>query len=172
MEKADKILQALFERLNIHDEHGYAKLFSTWRTVCDEVSSRGFADHSRIVDVRNGAVVVAVDHPGWIQLIQMHERRILSRLQQRFPSMNLEAIHFHMSEERVDMLGEARGRGAAERSRTTAEHTARDDARPEKESRGVSDTADNREVLERIEDPEFRRTLERLREDLETRDTD
>lgn len=175
MEKAGNILNALFERLHVHDEHGYVKLFSTWRTVCDEVSSRGLADHSSIVDVRNGALIVAVDHSGWMQIIQMYEQRLLEKLQRRFPDMGLSAIHFQLSDRRVDFLS----RDERDSPDGTQPQPAERSAKPEQESSGQSGAGqsdhtarddDSREKLEEIENERLRQSLERLREDLEERD--
>ncbi len=177
MEKADRILSALFERLNVSDNEGYVRLFSTWRTVCDEISSRGLADHSAIVDVRHGTVIVAVDHPGWLQLIQIQEKRLLAKLQKRFPDMGLKAIHFHITRERVD-YGKAPGDSkekSAQHSDRSDEDNRQKDASNRKEpsgsqmsgSSGTRAPSDPDEPLGRISDPNLRKTLERLREDLE-----
>ncbi|MFP4644147.1 MAG: DUF721 domain-containing protein [Spirochaetales bacterium] len=161
MEKADRILSALFERLNISDSEGYVRLFSTWRSVCDEVSSRGLADHSVIIDVRHGTVIVAVDHPGWLQLIQMQEKRLLGKLQKRFPDMGLQAIHFYISRERVDFVQVA----------DTVENESNE--RPQASIRAGSATqrgsSEENAVLDRISDANLRRSFERLREDLDNR---
>ncbi len=169
MERADKILQALFERLNIRDEHGYARLFTTWRSVCDEVSSRGLADHSSIVDVRHGAIIVAVDHPGWLQLLQFYHARLLDKLQRRFPELGLTAIHYHISERRVDLLNAERSdafedRGQPDSEGIGAEREAKDQ-RPGQES-----AKDDDELLTRIGNESFRESLARLRREIEERE--
>ncbi len=184
MEKADRILSALFERLNISDNEGYIQLFSTWRTVCDEVSSRGLADHSAIVDVRHGTVIVAVDHPGWLQLIQMQEKRLLGKLQHRFPDMGLKAMHFHITRDRIDFIQNLPD-SPTEQTRNAPDSASEQTKAPEYSPGVTNDTprktsdrepfesekqrepSEPQESLERISDPKLRHTLERLREDLE-----
>lgn len=163
MEKADRILSLLFERMNISDTAGYAKLFSTWRAVCDEVSSRGLADHSAIVDVRNGTVIVAVDHPGWLQLIQMQEKRLLGKLQKRFPDMGLQNIHFHITRQRVDevQVPDTSPDGPSTTEKPADSRESGTQAHGGKEKREDPDDA-----LGRISDPRLKETLERLRNDL------
>mgnify|MGYP006424374821 CR=1 FL=1 len=162
MEKADKILSALFERLNISDSKGYVRLFSTWRAVCDEVSSRGLADHSAIIDVRHGTVIIAVDHPGWLQLIQMQEKRLLGKLQKRFPDMGLQAAHFYISRERVDYMQ------VPETAPETADEESGDQSEDSRRTNSGTqqDSSENTASMDRITDPNLRRSFERLREDL------
>ncbi len=162
MERADKILQALFERLNIRDEHGYARLFSTWRGVCDEVSSRGLADHSSIVDVRHGAVIVAVDHPGWLQVLQFYHAQLLEKLQRRFPDLGLKAIHFHISDRRVDHLNAERSDAIESDDQLHSDAAGAEQERPERRS--------GEEMIGRIENVSFRESLERLRREIEERE--
>ena len=169
MEKADKILSALFERLNISDSEGYVRLFSTWRSVCDEVSSRGLADHSAIVDVRHGTVIVAVDHSGWLQLIQMQEKRLLGKLQKRFPDMNLKAMHFHITRERVDYVKAGNAENAEEEDPQGGPTDSTPVKSGDREDAAAVQDSDFKDTLGRITDPTLRQTLERLREDLEER---
>lgn len=169
MERADKILQALFERLNIRDEHGYARLFTTWRSVCDEVSSRGLADHSSIVDVQHGAVIVAVDHPGWLQLLQFYHAQLIEKLQRRFPELGLTAIHFHISDRRVDLLNAERSESVEDRDRPEGEAM---DAKqePEQQRPGEENAKDDDDLLTGIENESFRESLARLRREIEERE--
>jgi len=45
----------------------YEPLFKEWRKIAGE----GIASHARLVDVHNGILLVEVDHPGWLQMVQM-----------------------------------------------------------------------------------------------------
>ncbi|MCX7025239.1 MAG: DUF721 domain-containing protein [Spirochaetes bacterium] len=53
--------------------------------------------HSHVVDARNGILVVEVEHPGWIQLLQMKQSAILDKLARRFPDLGLKAIAFRLA---------------------------------------------------------------------------
>lgn len=52
------------------------------------------ADHSRIVDLKNGILFVETDHPGRLQLLQMHKRYILEGLHRRVTDLEIKNITY------------------------------------------------------------------------------
>jgi len=98
MEKAGNLLKAFLDRLNIRDKHGYSAFFASWRRIVGDK----LADHTDVVDVRNGALVVICDHPGWMQEFQFRQHTILTRVQTEFPQLGINAIQFKLVDERVN----------------------------------------------------------------------
>jgi len=47
--------------------------------------------------VRNGIVFIEADHPGWIQLLQMDQGRILEKIRRSFPALGISGIAFRMA---------------------------------------------------------------------------
>ena len=76
MRRAADILARLLDRGTADNAELYGAFFKGWRRIAGEQ----IAAHSSVTDVRNGLVVVEADHPGWIQLIQLHQERILLEL--------------------------------------------------------------------------------------------
>ena len=95
MKRAGKLLSAFFERNNIQDTRGYVDFFQSWQ----QIVGVDLAAHSDAVDIRNHALVVEVDHPGWMQKLHMQRERILKTLQQRYPNLDIRNIHFTLVEE-------------------------------------------------------------------------
>jgi hypothetical protein len=42
-------------------------------------------------------VTVEVDHPGWIQLLQFRQARLLAEIQERFPALEVRALQFRLA---------------------------------------------------------------------------
>lgn len=69
-----------------------SSLFRSWR----DLVGQDIAAHSRIVDVDNGCVIVAADHPGWLQLIQMKRSAMLKKIRASYPELNVKDMRFFL----------------------------------------------------------------------------
>ena len=58
------------------------------------------------MDVRDGFLIVDVDHPGWIQMVRMRQASILQAARKAVPTAAVEGIRVRLAE-----------RGPAERGR-------------------------------------------------------
>jgi hypothetical protein len=89
-------------------------LFSSWIQVVTEVwpqsgqdnpDNPGFEDtpavavHSRIRELERGILLIEADHPGWIQILQTKQIRLLSVVRRRYPELNIRGIAFRLSRE-------------------------------------------------------------------------
>lgn len=99
MKEAKEIIKALFDEQHARQAQTYSSLFSGWSRIAGE----DIASHSRIVDVKNGAVLVEVDHPGWLQMIRLRERRILTALRKRYAALAITRLKIHVAEEPHDV---------------------------------------------------------------------
>lgn len=66
----------------------YSPLFAAWRTVAGE----SLADHCRIADVKDGTVLLDVDHPGWMQMVQLRKPALLAAARKAAPRARIEDI--------------------------------------------------------------------------------
>lgn len=87
--KAAELVAQLIDRIGAKDTEGVVPLVTHWRAIVGDA----FADHSRILDIRHQALVVGVDHPGWLQQIHLDQQRILSTIRQRVPETRVTALH-------------------------------------------------------------------------------
>ena len=67
--------------------------YSSWKSIAGE----RLAAHSRPVDIRNGVVFIEADHPGWIQMLQMRQDDLLTRLQERGRELGISGIAFRLA---------------------------------------------------------------------------
>lgn len=139
--QAGDILRALFDKLDSGGKQ-YVALISGWQQIVGE----RLAAHTRIADIAGATLVVEADHPAWIQTLMFEQRRILDRVRTRYPQFQISAL-------RVRLAG-SQERSNADESEPTA--GSRQEQSPPIE-------ADERKMIERIEDDELRSSLERLR---------
>ena len=70
MKKANEVLKALMNQLDIKGGEKYIRFFSSWK----ELAGRDLSAHSQVSDIRNNVAIVEVDHPAWMQMLQMKEK--------------------------------------------------------------------------------------------------
>lgn len=92
MRRAADILSRLLDRGTADNAELYGAFFKGWRRIAGEQ----IAAHSSVSDVRNGMVVVEADHPGWIQLIQLHQERILAELRREYPTLGIHGLRLQL----------------------------------------------------------------------------
>ena len=73
----------------------YEPLFSRWR----EIAGEAIAAHARLADVRDGFLLVEVDHPGWIQMVRMRQASLLQAARKVVPTSAVEGIRVRLSEQ-------------------------------------------------------------------------
>ncbi|MFW5700385.1 MAG: DUF721 domain-containing protein [Cyclobacteriaceae bacterium] len=89
MDKAGDLLKQVFENFDIGEQgETYIKFFSSWTKIV------GFdlASHTNVSDIRNGSIIVEVDHPGWMQLMQMKQKSILFKVKKNFPELEIKTM--------------------------------------------------------------------------------
>lgn len=85
MKRAGDVLAELLRRARIQLDNPHSSVANSWpRIVGDDLAS-----HARLADVDRGRMLVEVDHPAWLQLLQMQERRILSEVSRRYPQLEV-----------------------------------------------------------------------------------
>ncbi len=93
--KASDLLGSLLAPDVAAKADGWSRFFSFWSKAAGD----NLAAHSRPVDVRNGIVYVEATHPGWIQLLQMEQNRILETIRRTFPELGISGIAFKLAKD-------------------------------------------------------------------------
>ncbi len=126
----------------------WAGFFSSW----DRAAGERLAAHSRPVDVKNGIVVVEAEHPGWIQLLQMQQDRILSSIAAAFPELGIKGIAFRLAGDQGRREASPAAAGSGQRTSPGCEESAGPAPAPET----------IRQTLDAVSDPGFRDILSSL----------
>ena len=92
MKTAGDILSALFDERFMKKAQGYSKLFDSWTDITAKNGIASAADHSRIKELDRGILLIETDHPGWKQILQTKQTKLLNDFRIRFPDIDISGI--------------------------------------------------------------------------------
>lgn len=87
---ARELVERLIRQIGARDEQGVVPFVSAWPRIV----GTDLAAHTRVLDIRNGAILVGVDHPGWMQRLHLEQKRVIARIQSEFPALQVRYLHF------------------------------------------------------------------------------
>jgi hypothetical protein len=97
MKRVGDVLSAIFDEGLVKKAKGYSALFSCWKDMTEKNGIAAAADHTWIKSIERGLVWIEVDHPGWKQILQTKESKLLSDFRRRFPEMEISGISIMLS---------------------------------------------------------------------------
>ena len=151
MKRAGDIFSALFNEGQMKMADGYSGVFSCWKDLVEKNGIAAAAAHSWIKRLDKGLVWIEVDHPGWKQILQTKESKLLSDFRYRFPEMDISGISI--------MLGKP-GAGTVIAESAPAETAGREQDPPRDQVQAT--TCGQDADYEAIKDPALREVLMRL----------
>jgi hypothetical protein len=92
MRRVGDVLSAIFDEDLMKKARGYSAFFSCWKDLTEKNGIAAAADHSWVTSLERGLVWIEVDHPGWKQILQTKESKLLSDFRLRFPEMDISGI--------------------------------------------------------------------------------
>ena len=92
MKTAGDILSVLFDERFVKKAQGYSKFFDSWTDITAKNGIAAAADYSRIKDLDRGIVLIEMDHPGWKQILQTKQTKLLNDFRYRFPELDISGI--------------------------------------------------------------------------------
>ncbi|MDR1215541.1 MAG: DUF721 domain-containing protein [Treponema sp.] len=108
MVRAGELLSVLFDERLAEKVRNMTKLFASWKTITIEERIASAFDHSHIAEFERNVLLIEADHPGWIQILQTKQQRLLDNFQRRFPSMGVRGISFRLSRGPIRRIEEPR----------------------------------------------------------------
>lgn len=95
VQKASDLLDSIFTDIFSKAPQSGADLERGWKNILQKISGgEKLAAHSRITDLKNDLLHIETDHPGWIQLFNMQQKRILKELKKEFPELSVKGFSF------------------------------------------------------------------------------
>lgn len=93
-----QIVSAFFENIENQKLENSTKIFDAWKKTVQKISGNGaqLFDHSRMVDLKNGILLVETDHPAWSQMLQFHKKFILTGLNRICADVKIESLAFRV----------------------------------------------------------------------------
>ena len=88
------------------------EIFSVWKKVVSKVHSykdesedsekripigERLAGNTRVIDLKNGVLLVETDHPGWIQYLKIYQKFIINGLKMNLPSLKINSLAFRVA---------------------------------------------------------------------------
>lgn len=92
MKKVGDILRDYLRERGWLTANPYAALFSAWTTVAGD----SLAAHARLLDIRDGVMIVSVDHPGWLQIARLRKEALLAGARAAAPAGRLDDVRFFL----------------------------------------------------------------------------
>lgn len=79
-------------------------IYKSWNQILTTLSVKNPAcknliGHTKIIDCKNGMLLIEVDHPGWIQILQMQQKSILNEINKKFEKKTITGIVFKLKGE-------------------------------------------------------------------------
>ena len=97
MKRAGEVFSAIFDEGMMQKADGYSAFVSCWKDLTEKNGIAAAAAHSRISSLDRGLVWIEVDHPGWKQILQTKESKLLSDFRYRFPELDISGISIVLS---------------------------------------------------------------------------
>lgn len=99
MKEAGSVLTGLIARLTsqvdtktLKKMKGFNSMTRSWVDIAGE----DLAAHSSVTDIKSGTVYIQVDHPGWMQMLKMQERKILASLKKKYKELHIQNINYRL----------------------------------------------------------------------------
>ncbi|MBP5451387.1 MAG: DUF721 domain-containing protein [Treponema sp.] len=115
IQKLNDIIHLAFKNIRVQDMEKANTIADVWSSVLKKINSnnpkanpnegQNLADHSRVVDLKNGVLLIEADHPGWISLLQMHKKFIIRGINMKVPDLKISTLAFRLKGNRGN-LGE------------------------------------------------------------------
>jgi predicted nucleic acid-binding Zn ribbon protein len=94
---AGEILSVLFDERFVKKAEECSKLFDSWKDITEKNGIAAAADHSRIKDLDSGILRIETDHPGWKQILQTKQGKLLNDFRYRFPELEITGVFLVLS---------------------------------------------------------------------------
>jgi len=159
MKRVGDLISNIFDERFLEKTRGYSAFFDCWEDLMLKNGIASAAGHSWIKSAEKGLVWIEVDHPGWKQILQTKESKLLHDFRYRFPDMGISGISIVLCKE---IGNRERGTGNGEESRERMPtRLAREGKR--EESAAVSPTVETSgDKYSEIKDEALRALLDRL----------
>ena len=103
---AAEMITSVFQNIESEKLIESNKILSSWRSILCSIVTRKNGEilqigeklyaHSKVVDVKNGILLVEADHSGWIQLLYTYQNYIITGIRKNMPELDVNSIVFRL----------------------------------------------------------------------------
>lgn len=103
---ASQMISRVFGNVEAGTIESGNKIVSSWRKVVETINPDGnkLSAHSKISDLKNGILLIETDHPGWIQMLKIHEKYILKGLRNLNKDVKIYSLAFKLAGTNAGLL--------------------------------------------------------------------
>ena len=108
--KIDEIISNIFENISTDKMNDNLNMISSWKSVLMSINSRTnknignlLVSHTKVIDLKNGVLLIETDHPGYIQTLQMYNSYILKGLKQKVTELEINSLSFRLKGSNVKL---------------------------------------------------------------------
>ncbi|WP_147644949.1 DUF721 domain-containing protein [Treponema pectinovorum] len=103
---ASEMITRIFKNISPSQIEQGNKIFNLWREIVESIKSnsingenigKNMASHSKVVDLKNGILLVEADHPGWIQMLGNYKKYILRGFEMKIPELKINSLAFRLA---------------------------------------------------------------------------
>ena len=161
MKRVGDLLSALFDENFLEKTRGYSAFFDCWEDLMLKNGIAAAGGHSWIKSVEKGLVWIEVDHPGWKQILQTKESKLLHDFRYRFPDMGISGISIVLCKPGTGIGGRGSGIREEREEKKEEQETPAEQAKASVVTSTADETRDTRrgeikdkalnEILDRLE---------------------
>ena len=100
MKTAGDVLSTLFDEGFVKKARSYSNFFDSWEDITAKNGIAAAAAHSCIKKLDRGIVYIEMNHPGWKQILQTKQTKLLNDFRIRFPEMDITGIALILGDSR------------------------------------------------------------------------
>jgi hypothetical protein len=170
------LISNIFDERFLEKTKSYSAFFDCWEDLMLKNGIASAAGHSWIKSAEKGLVWIEVDHPGWKQILQTKESKLLHDFKYRFPDMGISGISIVLckagtNKEQVAGSREQREESGEQRAIANKVGASNEQVAKGREQRKESQVAETSDTqYSDIKDEELRALLERLEKHIAERD--
>lgn len=102
-EMVTETVASLFKNVSADKFSQARQISESWEKILLSIKSsvspdcgKKMLDHSRIIDIQNGAMLIELDHPGWMQLFETYHSYILKGIAFRMPELKVTSLTYRL----------------------------------------------------------------------------
>jgi len=162
MKTAGSILSALFDERFVKKAQGYSKLFNSWTDITEKNGIAAAADHSRVKDLDRDILLIEVDHPGWKQILQTKQSKLLNDFRYRFPGLGISGIALILGSGKEEIKPNTDENTQRRKGTENTEKIKNESFAQNYQSDPAFNIAEREKGLDAIKDDDFKETLKNL----------
>jgi len=111
---SDEIISSSMMMVNLLNNNSFGSannMTSVWKKVVSKIHTfnddensekhiplgERLAGNTRVIDLKNGILLIETDHSGWIQYLRMYQKFIITGLNRELPNLKIKTFAFRMA---------------------------------------------------------------------------